>query len=84
MKEKVKNMIGEASEALDKLELIDNLQRLGLAYHFEDEIKKIMEEVYNHTDNGWKEDDLYAVSLKFRLFRQHGLVVSSGTFKMFH
>ncbi|KAI9197648.1 hypothetical protein LWI28_002090 [Acer negundo] len=46
LKEKVRDMIGNVSEPLDRLELIDALQRLGLAYHFEAETKKTLQNVY--------------------------------------
>ncbi|KAI9197828.1 hypothetical protein LWI28_005262 [Acer negundo] len=67
LKEKVREMIGNVSEPLDRLELIDSLQRLGLAYHFEAEIKKTLQNVYNNrdVDRSWKKDNLYATSLEF-------------------
>ncbi|KAL5772630.1 hypothetical protein ACOSQ2_012554 [Xanthoceras sorbifolium] len=62
---------------LDQLELIDTLQRLGLAYHFDTEINKTLHNVYNNSDGDdlWKEGNLYATSLEFRLLRQHGYYV---------
>ncbi|CAK9157540.1 unnamed protein product [Ilex paraguariensis] len=63
-------MIEKATEPLDQLELIDNLQRLGVSYHFEDEIKRILENIYSN--NKWQKEDLYAAALRFRLLRQHG------------
>ncbi|KAK4857756.1 hypothetical protein QYF36_005835 [Acer negundo] len=47
---KVRDMIGNVNEPLDQLELIDTLQRLGLAYHFETEIKKTLQNVYSSDD----------------------------------
>ena len=50
---KVKTMINEVSvtnKPLDQLELIDNLQRLRLAYHFETEIESILHNIYNNKD----------------------------------
>ncbi|KAH9751566.1 Beta-myrcene/(E)-beta-ocimene synthase 2 [Citrus sinensis] len=46
----------DVTEPLDQLELIDNLQRLGLAYHFETEIRKILHNIYNNVFNGFKDD----------------------------
>ncbi|KAK0579342.1 hypothetical protein LWI29_024861 [Acer saccharum] len=85
LKEKVRDMIGHVSEPLDRLELIDALQRLGLAYHFEAEIKKALQNVYNNRDDdrSWKKDNLYATSLEFRLFRQHGYDVPQEVFTSF-
>jgi len=64
----------------DRLGFIDAIERLGVAYHFEEEIGIILQEfhdIYNQK-NGLYEDDLYYVSLRFRLSRQHGFFASSG------
>ncbi|KAH9727539.1 TPS27 [Citrus sinensis] len=86
LKGKVKTMINEVSvtnRPLDQLELIENLQRLGLAYHFETEIKNILHNIYNNKDDKWKNENLYATSLEFRLLRQHGYNVSQEVFSSF-
>nr|WBW04369.1 terpene synthase [Ficus variegata var. variegata] len=83
MKEEVKRMFAVAApNPSETLELIDKIQRLGLDYHFEDEIseklrenKKISLDKYN--------GDLHIVSLWFRLLRQEGYNVSSGIFEKF-
>lgn len=73
----------EVVDPLKKLELIDVLQRLGLSYHFEDEIKSILESIYN-TSHGapcggdMRKESLYATSLGFRLLRQNGYNVPQG------
>ena len=66
-----------------KLKLIDAVQRLGVAYHFEVEIEEALEQVHatyrdQHHFNG--DGDLYTVALCFRLLRQHGFEISSGTY----
>nr|BAG74774.1 limonene synthase [Citrus trifoliata] len=77
LKGKVKTAIEDVTEPLDQLELIDNLQRLGLAYHFETEIRNILHNIYNNNkDYIWRKENLYATSLEFRLLRQHGYPVS--------
>ncbi|KAH7525553.1 hypothetical protein JRO89_XSUnG0072200 [Xanthoceras sorbifolium] len=83
LQEKVKAMIGNVSEPLDQLELIDTLQRLGLAYHFETEIKEILQKVNNNSDDRWKKQNLYATSLEFRLLRQYGYDISQEVFTSF-
>ena len=81
LKGKVMITIKDVTEPLDQLELIDNLQRLGLAYHFETEIRNILNNIYNNNkDYIWRKENLYATSLEFRLLRQHGYPVSQGTF----
>lgn len=72
-------MINNVTNPLDQLELIDTLQRLGLAYHFETEIRNMLHNIYNNEDDKWKKENLYATSLEFRLLRQHGYHVSQGT-----
>ncbi|KAK9227254.1 hypothetical protein WN943_012303 [Citrus x changshan-huyou] len=80
LKGKVKTMINNVTNPLDQLELIDALQRLGLAYHFETEIRNIFHNIYNNEDDKWKKENLYATSLEFRLLRQHGYHVSQEVF----
>ncbi|KAG5616033.1 hypothetical protein H5410_015857 [Solanum commersonii] len=62
--------------ALGQLELVDNLQTLGIHYHFEAEIRRILENIYNLSNC---EDHLYGVALQFRLLRQEGYQVPQGT-----
>lgn len=75
-------MLDAVVEPLHQLELIDTLQRLGVSYHFEDEIKKILNAIHssNHSNYEQKQDGLYAVALKFRLLRQHGHDISAGMY----
>ncbi|CAA2975160.1 terpene synthase 10-like [Olea europaea subsp. europaea] len=82
MKMQVKMMLDETMEPLDQLELIDNLERLGISYHFEDEIEQILAFI-NRKYSKSKEPkikDLYATALEFRLLRQHGFNVSQERF----
>nr|QBK56507.1 d-limonene synthase [Citrus japonica] len=84
LKGKVKTAIKDVTEPLDQLELIDNLQRLGLAYRFETEIRNILHNIYNNNkDYVWRKENLYATSLEFRLLRQHGYPVSQEVFNGF-
>lgn len=62
-----------------KIHLIDTLERLGIYYHFEEEIEDQLSKMFDlNVIHG--EDDLYNVALYFRLFRQHGYPISSGMF----
>ena len=63
-------------DPLAQLGHIDILQRLGLSYHFEKEINKILNDF--DRDIVWK-DNLYATALKFRLLRQYQYQVPQGT-----
>ncbi|KAJ0974933.1 hypothetical protein J5N97_016898 [Dioscorea zingiberensis] len=66
------------------MELIDALQRLGVAYHFEEEINEALSLISNtapilHNDN----DHLHNIALRFRLLRQHHYHVPSDVFNRF-
>ncbi|KAH7532998.1 hypothetical protein FEM48_Zijuj04G0083000 [Ziziphus jujuba var. spinosa] len=56
------------------LNLIDSMQRLGVAYHFENEIEDAIFRARNFDETG--SDTLYMTALKFRVLREHGLPVS--------
>nr|A0A7G5KLV1.1 RecName: Full=Sesquiterpene synthase TPS2; AltName: Full=Beta-copaene synthase TPS2; AltName: Full=Beta-cubebene synthase TPS2; AltName: Full=Beta-ylangene synthase TPS2; AltName: Full=Terpene synthase 2; Short=CoTPS2 [Cananga odorata]QMW48843.1 terpene synthase 2 [Cananga odorata] len=81
LKHDVLKMLHNVSVSLQDLNLIDEIQRLGVGYHFETEIENAMKRIYNSRDND--DDDLHAVALRFRLLRQHGYNVSSDVFKKF-
>ncbi|XP_015881067.3 myrcene synthase, chloroplastic [Ziziphus jujuba] len=84
LKENVKVMLEKEVDPIAQLEQIDVLQRLGLAYHFEDEVENILKRVY-HTNfgNGTWKNNLYATALAFRLLRQHGYSVPQEVFNDF-
>ncbi|GKV35343.1 hypothetical protein SLEP1_g43624 [Rubroshorea leprosula] len=65
-----------------KLHLIDMVQHLGIAYHFEIEIENALEKI-NLGDANYFESNLYTIALGFRLLRQQGIKVSSEIFKKF-
>ncbi|XP_049385378.1 (R)-linalool synthase TPS5, chloroplastic-like [Solanum stenotomum] len=74
-------MMVEGSQELEKLELIDNLERLGVSYHFKDEIMQILRSInYQNITPG---DSLYTTTLKFRLLRQHGFHISQDILNNF-
>ncbi|KAF8029949.1 hypothetical protein BT93_E2386 [Corymbia citriodora subsp. variegata] len=69
-----------------KLNLIDQIQRLGLAYHFETEIDEQLEQLhksYFEFHHGNNDDDLHTIALLFRLLRQQGYNVSCVIFNKF-
>ncbi|KAJ8753399.1 hypothetical protein K2173_019798 [Erythroxylum novogranatense] len=65
-----------------KLNMIDSVQRLGVAYHFEPEIECALNEIAANF-NYEIECDLYTAALQFRLLRQQGIKVSCDTFQKF-
>ncbi|KAM6549096.1 hypothetical protein CsatB_020772 [Cannabis sativa] len=64
------------------LKLIDSIQRLGLEYHFENEIEDAVSFIYAHNDQTTS-NDLFMTALRFRILRQHGLFVGSDVFDRF-
>ncbi|XP_019181132.1 PREDICTED: (-)-germacrene D synthase-like isoform X2 [Ipomoea nil] len=87
LKEKVKNMLVEAPHiSSQKLDLINKIQRLGVSYQFEKEIEATLQLIfrsYYESNIQQDENDLYIVSLRFRLLRQHGYCVPCRVFEKF-
>lgn len=81
LKEQVKMML-VATELVQALELVDSIQRLGIAYHFEEEICDILRRIKNICDDEFQEDSLHITSLRFRLLRQEGYDISSGNYRI--
>ncbi|KAI3861133.1 hypothetical protein MKX03_001159 [Papaver bracteatum] len=80
--DKQKVSLSSSSSSYDLLKLINILQRLGVGYHFGDEIKGALG---NMKDRHfiWEKEDLFMQAVKFRLLRQHGYPVSPDVFKSF-
>ena len=58
------------------LKLIDTIQRLGIAYHFEKEIEEALHLLYEYIPT-----DLHHTALHFRLLRDNGFSINSGISK---
>lgn len=71
-------MLDVTTTPLEQLELVDKLQRLGVSYHFESEIDKILRDFYHNNVRDCDKEDLHASALEFRLLREHGFNVSEG------
>ncbi|KAG8386454.1 hypothetical protein BUALT_Bualt03G0150400 [Buddleja alternifolia] len=87
LKEEVRKLLITTPDgSLHKIELIDAVQRLGVAYQFEDEIEISLKNIYdiNYSEGNVKENnDLHMVALRFRLLRQQGYNISSDVFNKF-
>ncbi|KAH7544278.1 hypothetical protein JRO89_XS15G0139500 [Xanthoceras sorbifolium] len=90
LKEEIRRMlVAPDIKYVQKLDLIDVIQRLGISYHFETEVDEILEKIHkNHHVSGSglrddNDDDLHSISLQFRLLRQHGHKMSSDVFNKF-
>ncbi|PPS18980.1 hypothetical protein GOBAR_AA01626 [Gossypium barbadense] len=84
LKQQVKRMLVISTDKPCKnLDIIDAIQRLGVAYHFEKEIEDALHIIYHHhCNNAQIDDDLYTASVRFRLLRENGFNVSE-TFNKF-
>ncbi|XP_057531261.1 probable sesquiterpene synthase isoform X3 [Amaranthus tricolor] len=82
-----KKLLESIKKPKEGLQFIDAIQRLGVAYHFEDEIEVLLENFHNNKNNynvnDCYQNNLHFVSLHFRLLRQHGFFVSSDVFNKF-
>ncbi|KAI8539674.1 hypothetical protein RHMOL_Rhmol09G0201400 [Rhododendron molle] len=89
LKENVRKQVVEAKgDYSQQLDLIDAIQRLGVAYQFETEINQGLHQIYEtYRQSGHKnvndDEDLYTTALSFRLLRQHGYHVSCDVFNKF-
>nr|ASF57704.1 geraniol synthase 1 [Caladenia plicata] len=74
LKEEVRCMIGKQYGLIDQLEFVDVLRQLGVAYHFDSEIKDLLNS-FNSSEkiiNSLIEtNNLHHTSLMFRLLREH-------------
>ncbi|MQM18192.1 hypothetical protein Taro_051179 [Colocasia esculenta] len=88
LKEEVRTMFSMSSTAYDgrrveeEMNLVDALQRLGLAYHFEEEISEALARIHGSQMMVVREN-LHVVSLRFRLLRQGAYEISSDQFNKF-
>ncbi|OMO49332.1 hypothetical protein COLO4_38592 [Corchorus olitorius] len=76
LKQEVRRMLAKAKDIQpsQKLHLIDIVQRLGVAYHFQKEIEDALETIYSDFKDD-KNHDLHTTALQFRLLREHGFKV---------
>ncbi|GMJ10480.1 terpene synthase 21 [Hibiscus trionum] len=86
LKEKVKDMLmASAVDPIEKVKLIDTLLRLGVSYHFENDIENQLANIFNSHQNLFSGDghDLSSTSIVFRVFRQYGFKMSCDVFNKF-
>ncbi|KAL6127443.1 hypothetical protein ACLB2K_070808 [Fragaria x ananassa] len=85
LKEEVKRILMDHANVSgsQQIDLVNDLQRLGMAYHFENEIDEILKQIHHNYSCGTDDDDLYTAALRFRLLRQHGYNISCDIFNKF-
>ncbi|KAM3282946.1 hypothetical protein P3S67_026591 [Capsicum chacoense] len=87
LKEQTRSMLlATGRKLVETLNLIDVIERLGIAYHFEKEINEILDQIHKENSNFESDDnneDLCTCALQFRLLRQHGYNISLKIFSKF-
>ncbi|KAF7144807.1 hypothetical protein RHSIM_Rhsim04G0058100 [Rhododendron simsii] len=82
LKGEIKAMIGDTDvNSLTILELIDDIQRLGLSHHFQKDITRALDRIFlsvngNGTNLTDQQISVHATALCFMLCRQHGYEAS--------
>ncbi|TYJ12979.1 hypothetical protein E1A91_A10G019600v1 [Gossypium mustelinum] len=74
-----------SEDPLQGLTMIDAIQRLGIDHHFQHEIEQVLQRQFmlSANGNGFNNNDLHEVALRFRLLRQEGYFVPAGVFNRF-
>jgi hypothetical protein len=67
-------------DVVEKLTLVDTLQHLGICHLFTKEIGTALEDIHGCE---FSSSSLHHVALRFRLLREHGFWVSTGTYAFF-
>ncbi|XP_020192141.1 (E)-beta-caryophyllene synthase-like [Aegilops tauschii subsp. strangulata] len=83
-KERVRKIILDTKSSSDlvvKMELIDTLERIGVAYHYREDINEILCDM--HGDGQGIGDDLHMRAMRFYLLRKHGYHTSQDVFLKF-
>lgn len=73
----IQGYISKKKDLSNGMKTVDALERLGVGYHFEEEIGGFMD-VLNGTPVG--DSDLAGVALRFRLLRQHRYSIPCGSY----
>ncbi|GMJ10482.1 terpene synthase 21 [Hibiscus trionum] len=87
LKEKVKNMLmASTADPIENVQFIDTLIRLGVSYHFENDIENQLDSIFSSHQNdlfSGSDLDLNSTSVVFRVFRQYGFKMSCDVFNKF-
>ncbi|CAN6300924.1 unnamed protein product [Urochloa humidicola] len=81
LKEEVSGLFEACKNVVEKMDMVDVLQRLGIDHHFKEQIATTLSSI--HRGGEFESSSLHEVALRFRLLRQHGFWVSAGEFDKF-
>ncbi|CAI9756555.1 unnamed protein product [Fraxinus pennsylvanica] len=76
----------ELENKIETLMLVDTIQRLGVDYHFQEEIEAVLQRHYTEATtsfDGYFYYSLHDLSLFFRLLREHGFFIPADIFNKF-
>ncbi|CAH1451968.1 unnamed protein product [Lactuca virosa] len=77
-------IIYQTINSTKKLSLIYYVYRLGLSYHFMEDIDGQLDKLFKELNlQDYHEADLYTISILFHVFRSHGYKLPSDVFKKF-
>ncbi|KAK9005290.1 hypothetical protein V6N11_042733 [Hibiscus sabdariffa] len=79
LKQGAREFLVSLKDARRQLDLINTIQRLGVAYLFENEIHDILSKLIHFNIP----TDLHTVAMHFRILRQNGLFISTDVFDKF-
>jgi (-)-germacrene D synthase len=80
LKEDICLLFNTYSNEVERMHLVDAVQRLGIEHLFEVEIDSALSDIHGSEFSG---SSLHEVALRFRLLREHGLWVSPDVFQKF-
>jgi hypothetical protein len=75
LKGEVTGLFEACKDLVEKMNLVDVLQHLGIDYHFKEQIAEALNNIHGTEFNS---SSHHQVSLRFRLLRQHEFWVSAG------
>ncbi|KAE8666347.1 putative terpene synthase 9 [Hibiscus syriacus] len=81
LKQKVGKLLGSTKGIASLLKLIDSLKRLGVAYHFQQQIQQALDQL--NVDQNLVSYDLSTVAVRFRLLRENGYPVTADVLAKF-
>ena len=77
LKDDVHMLYQTCNNVLEKISLIDVVQRLGINHLFQEDTNIALKEI---SESEFTSSNIYEVAMRFRLLRGHGYWVSPGIF----